>query len=123
MGLYDRLVFEDGFDLEFPGLATDPTTVTWQTKSIHRPMMDRYKVTSEGRLYKELAHYEVTSGESDDDSVREILPRRRRVHRGWTDVDYHGIVEFHTSLEGCYVSYEARFTEGTLVELTRNTVG
>lgn len=56
MGMFDRLTFEDGLEIEFPDIGTDPMQVSWQTKSIarHQSVLDNYKVTGEGRLFKGL---------------------------------------------------------------------
>ena len=73
---------------------------------------------------------------------------RKKIHKGWSDTEYHGIFEFHRTIDGdychfsrelldiierCdttessgsrwkphYVSLDAKFTDGQLVEITRN---
>lgn len=45
---------------------------------------------------------------------------RRKVHQGWSDTEYHGTFEFHGTIDGGYVSLEAKFTDGQLVDITRN---
>lgn len=130
MGLYDRLIFEDGLDVEFPDIDADPFDITWQTKSIarHHPMMENYKVTADGRLFKEDAEYEHVPEEERpryneeiggfESPLDEMVGSRRKIHHGWSDMDYHGIFKFHTTINGDYIGFEAKFTDGHLVELT-----
>jgi len=132
MGLFDRLTFEDGLDVEFPDIGVDPFEVTWQTKSIarHEPMMENYKITANGRLFKEEAEYEHVPeeerpGYNEETSGFENEFERRggsrtKIHQGWSDTGYHGIFEFHRTIDGDYVSFDAKFTDGRLVEITRN---
>ncbi|WP_248898200.1 hypothetical protein [Haloplanus halobius] len=45
---------------------------------------------------------------------------RKKTHQGWSDTEYHGIFEFRRTIDGDYVSLDATFTDGQLVEITRN---
>lgn len=131
MGLFDRLTFEDGLAVAFPDIDADPLDVTWQTKSISRrqPMMENYRVTSEGRLLREIAEYEPVPEEERpgydealegfESEVDRMFGSIRKVHRDWTDTSYHGTFEFHSTIDEEYVSLEATFTDGHLVEITR----
>lgn len=132
MGLFDNVTFEDSLDVEFPEIGADPFDITWQTKSItrHQPMMEDYKVTAEGRLLKEEYEYEHVPEEERpgyDEEIggfeKEFERGRgsiRKIHLGWSDMDYHGIFEFHRSINDDYVSLEAKFTDGQLVAITRS---
>ncbi|MFC6787125.1 hypothetical protein ACFQFH_14950 [Halobaculum halobium] len=132
MGAFDRLRFEDGLAIEFPGIGADPFEITWQKKSItrHNPLMENYKITNAGRLFKEDTDYEHVPEEErphyDEDAGGFESPLMRaagslqKVHHGWSDTDYHGIFEFHRTVDGDYVSLEAKFTDGRLVEITRS---
>jgi len=132
MGVYDRLTFEDGLDVEFPDIEADPFEITWQTKSIARqhPMLDKYKVTAEGRLFKtdleskrvpeeERPGYDEEIGGFENEFGKG-RGSRKRVVKGWTDTEYHGTFEFHTTIDGDYVSLEAKFTDGQLVAISHN---
>jgi len=132
MGLFDRLTFEDGLDVAFPDIGADPFEITWQTKSLtrHQPMLENYKITSAGRLLKEDAEYghvpeeerpgynEETGGFGTE--VERARGSMRKIHHGWSDTAYHGTFEFHRSIDGDYVSLDAKFTDGQLVEISRN---
>lgn len=84
MGLFDRLTFEDDLDVEVPDIGADPFEITWQTKSItrHQPMMENYKVTAEGRLFKEEAEYEHVPEEERPGYNEEIGGFENEVERG-----------------------------------------
>ena len=132
MGLFDRLTFEDGLDVAFPDIGADPFEITWQTKSLtrHQPMLENYKITSAGRLLKEDAEYghvpeeerprynEETGGFGTE--IERARGSMRKIHHGWSDTAYHGTFEFHRSIDGDYVSLDAKFTDGQLVEISRN---
>lgn len=132
MGMFDRLTFEDGLEVDFPDIGTDPSEITWQTKSIarHQPMLENYKVTAEGRLFKEEIDYEHVPEEDrpyyDEETqefespLMELAGSRRKVHQGWSDTEYHRIFEFHKTIDGDYVSLEAKFTDGQLIDITPN---
>lgn len=132
MGLFDNVTFEDGLDVEFPDIGAEPFDITWQTKSIarHQPMMEDYKVTAEGRLLKEEAEYEHVPEEERPGYDEEIggfenefergWGSIRKIHLGWSDTGYHGIFEFHETIDDDYVSLEAKFTDGQLVAITRS---
>lgn len=132
MGLFDRITFEDGLDVEFPDIGTDPYEVMWQTKSIarHEPTVENYKITAKGRLFKEKAEYEHVPEEERPGYNEEIggfknefergRGSRKKIHQGWSDTEYHGTFEFHTTIDGDYISLEAKFTDGQLVKITRN---
>lgn len=131
MGLYDVVTFEAGIDVKFPAIDIDPYTVSWQTKSIARghPMMDTYRVTDEGRLLREDAEYESVPEEERprydpeegfESEFERMIGSLQKVHQEWSDTEYHGTFEFHRTIDDAYVSLEAKFTDGKLVEITRN---
>jgi hypothetical protein len=121
MGLFDRIELPAGLSL--PGFDGDPSTIEWQTKSIGRPLMRQFRLTEDGRLLQEETHGETVpeeerpyygTGKWDELVFRGSI---RTVHDGWTERRYHGIVEFHATLEGEVTRYEARFTDGRLTAL------
>jgi len=132
MGLFDRLTFEDGLAVTFPDIGADPFEVTWQTKSLARgqPLMEHYKITADGRLLKEDAEYEHVPEEERprydeeidgfEDEFERLAGSWRKRHQGWSDTEYHGVFEFHKTIDDEYVSLDAKFTDGRLVTITRN---
>lgn len=130
MGMYDTVVFEDGIDVEFPPLDTDPTTLEWQTKTFPRPFLREHKVTSDKRLLREDVEYEAVPEEERPGYDEELGGFEKDFHKawgmmnkvthGWNDTEHHGIVEIHTSIEDELVSLDLKFTDGRLVEITQN---
>lgn len=132
MGLYNRVTFDDGLDIDFPEVNADPFEITWQSKSITRghPMMENFKVTAAGRLFNQDAEYERVPKEERPRYDAEIggfesemdrgVGSLRKVTQGWKDTEYHGTFEFHRTIDDEYVSLEAKFTDGALVGITRN---
>lgn len=121
MGLFDRI--ELPADLSLPDLDADPSTIEWQTKTIGRPVMRRFRLTRDGRLLQEETHSETIPEEerpyygTDKWEEFHFVGSIRTVHEGWTERRYHGLVEFHASLDERFASYEARFTDGRLTAL------
>jgi hypothetical protein len=110
MGLYDHVRIENGLKIDLPEFDGDPTGVDWQTKTFRQPRMNVYTITMDRRLFKEKAYYENVPeperpeyddelGGFEEDWYRAI-GSIRKVHEGWTDTDYHGILEFHHHIDG-----------------------
>lgn len=124
MGIYDRVEFDKDLDAEFPGFNRDPSEIVWQTKTLQKhPLLETFHVSDRGRLLKEEVKYEEVPREERESS--EVLPdldlpKRRKVHQGWSDVGYHGAFDFHSIVDDEYTSFEAKFTGGDLVEITRS---
>lgn len=120
--MYDRVKIEDDiedFDIEHDGVDG------WQTKTIQkRPLLEVYKI-EDGRLYKEEYHHEKVPKEERPygDSDKEFLQMcgmLSKVHEGWEDTEYHGIVEIHSIVNEEYISYDLKFTDGKLVNISEN---
>ena len=50
----------------------------------------------------------------------EMAGSTRKIHYRWSDTEYHGIFELHRTIDGDYGSLDAKFTDGQLIEITRN---
>ena len=116
MGIYDRIEFDEDLDTELPGFEGTPSEIVWQTKSLKEPLLETYRVSEDGRLLKEEVEYEeIEDEERETPGDLPNLPKRRKVHLDWSDVEYHGIFEFHRTVDDEYRSFEAKFTDGKLV--------
>ena len=114
MGLYDRVHVYESIDLpEFDG---DRTGVKWQTKDFGRTMTD-YVIRADGRLYKADREYE--KHETDEDEFAPFT--LEQVDEKWVDMGYHGIFRFYRSVDDEWVEFEAKFTDGELVQITRES--
>lgn len=101
MGMFDDVICE----AKLPdGFVSDNG---YQTKDFEC-VLATFKITAEGRLVRR----EYEWSESDDAPLG-----IRREQRGWKDVNYHGFLNFYTSgLDGWH-EYDAKFTDGQLVEI------
>lgn len=123
MGLYDELRVE----VDLPN-SPDEENIIWQTKSISRPAMLTYKITENGRLKERHIEREKVGTEEFEFSEHENLeiPQYEVTEEWWTDVEFHGSFEFHTSFgeydtdEYEWYSYEAWFNNGDLETIIEN---
>lgn len=132
MGLYDEITLEKGLDVDFPALDGDLFDITWQTKSIarHHPLREMYRVTASGRLLKQDVEWNVVPEEERpgydealggfEKDFEKAFGMLDRDSKEWEDTEYHGIFEFHSTIDGTYLSFEAKFTDGKLVDISRN---
>lgn len=127
MGLYDIVELSD--ERELPGFDGDPSNVEWQTKTFRPCTRTKFRITAEGELLEENWHYETrpqearpsTDGDSDAERrLHEAFGVRERVHDCWQQRQYHGIFEFHASVDDSLLRYEAKFTDGQLMEIRRS---
>lgn len=118
MGLLDTV--ELPAELPLPEIEVNPATIEWQTKTIDRPTMGRFRLTPDGRLFREETHCEeVPDAErpyygTDEWEDLSFVGSIRRVHDGWTERRYHGTFEIHASLDERFARYVLRFTHGRL---------
>lgn len=83
-------------------------------------MLDNYKITAEGRLFREDVEYEHVPEEERpgydegigefESEIERVRGSVRKIHHGWSDTEYHGTFEFHRTIDDDYVSLEAKFT-------------
>lgn len=88
-------------------------TGTWcQTKSL-ASCMERFTITTEGRLVRHRYRSELIGEREIRPGI--IMPKYRSIPVGDTDLEYHGDIRFYGSLaDGPLVDYVARFTHGAL---------
>ena len=119
MGMYDTLNVED--DIDLPGFPINETR-SFQTKDLDCSM-DLLKITSQGRLVRENRRYETVPEEerpyaSHPEEWMRSFGSVRLVRLGWQDTNYHGKIIFYTSVgKGDWYEYEAKFTDGNLVDI------
>ena len=115
MGMFDNV----RVDHPIAGIR-DPSSIEWQTKDFLDPMMDVYKITRDGRLLEELVHTEDRSDpNAEPGTLASLLGCMTRVHDGWRDMDFHGVLHFHGLLDDELVEVTAKFTDGNLVRIGR----
>jgi len=102
MGLFDTVICE----YPLPDGRED-NGGHFQTKDMDC-YMGAYKITADGRLLEQESRW------VDDESLPLGL---RREDRGWNEIPFHGFLSFYTSDDGVWREYNAKFTDGRLVEI------
>jgi len=140
MGLFDYIELDE--EIELPEFSGDPQDLDWQSKSIGRPVMITYKITSDGRLLEKKTEDRKLTDEEIQEKAEEngyesweaweeseggfgpLESWKYTVDKEyWEDYNMHGSFEFHASgkrvddYDDIYWSYEARFTNGDLDEI------
>lgn len=119
MGMFDYVVPECELPDEAGRLVRE-----WQTKDFDAPFMDTYRITAEGRLMEEVYHIEDRSDKNaPEGSVMRLLGIMTKVHEGWRDANFHGVLNFYGSTshdwKGEWIEYNATFTHGALEKIER----
>jgi hypothetical protein len=139
MGLFDYIECEH----PLPGLP-DPKSVQFQTKDTDEQHLCTYKITPEGRLlYRKVTRTEDRSPkDAPPGSLMSLCGCATPVEWEWVDTNYHGILNFYGNKntgeirvislqpetfgqdlnhpeETEWFEYDAKFTDGQLVEVKR----
>lgn len=94
----------------------------YQTKSFD-PSLDRYTITSDGRLLRTEYDLAVVP---EEDRAHAWSPPFRRENKREVEVPFHGLIRFYGFASGRpligydqddWIEYEAKFTDGRLVEI------
>lgn len=133
MGLFDTVIIDS--EVALPEFTGDRNAIEWQTKTIDRPVMRTFRITSDGRLLRKERSYRDLTPEERSEKARERgfesweaweaaetpdpLPMWDRTveEEWWVDHGRHGSFEFHASTAEWRYSYEARFTDGELDDI------
>jgi hypothetical protein len=117
MGLFDKIELE----LPLPDNKNPADFRELQTKDISEPCMTLYRITKEGRLIEEKFSLEYVGDYSPSWAKKKNIkvPRYQRTNVRWVDTEYHGKFIFYgyDENEKKLYNYEAKFTDGNLVEL------
>jgi hypothetical protein len=94
----------------------------WQTKNFDRELTEVY-LTNEGDIKINRWELETVPKEErpfpNETGFREIFGSLRRANERLESVTYHGIVNFYTHVEGSWIEFNAKFTDGKLVSIER----
>lgn len=130
MGMYDNII------CEYPLPIKKIQKEVFQTKDF-KNVLDVYKITKKGRLLRENCKHEIVPEaerpyygrpEWDNSKLAQLMGSIKRIGLDWEDIDFHGIIEFHTILRNVndpdqYITYTAKFTDGTLDTITEDIKG
>lgn len=112
MGLFDTVYIEVELPDGYKGKE-------FQTKDLDC-LLDEIKITADGKLMR--LHYDLVK--SDQTSGKREWPIFKRENEEWRplilrDRPFHGIMEFYTREKDIWYEYEAKFTDGQLVEIIK----
>jgi hypothetical protein len=109
MGLFDDITCEK----ELPGLTEK---LSFQTKDLDC-MMGSYTITAEGRL---IEHAFGLESRTPEEKAVSLIPLFNRVELGDVDTNYHGWLNFYgDDSKGQWHEFNAKFTDGVMVEVVR----
>jgi hypothetical protein len=123
MGMFDYLFIDTNMlpvsDEEKIIIGDEPG---WQTKDFENVMTEIY-ITNEGELKINQWEYEVVPKEErphpDDDGLSGLVGSLRRSNENLETIPHHGYVNFYTSISKKWYEFNAKFTDGKLVEIKR----
>jgi hypothetical protein len=123
MGMFDYLFIDTNMlpisDEEKIIIGDEPG---WQTKDFENIMTEIY-ITNDGELKINQWEYEVVPKEerphSDDDGLSGLVGSLRRSNENLETIPHHGYVNFYTSISKKWYEFNAKFTDGKLVEIKR----
>ena len=111
MGMFDDITCY----YPLPDGRTDLNPDGFQSKSLDC-CLDRYVITREGRLILRAYDLEVIP---DEEREKTWSPIFRRVNERDEVLPYHGLIRFYQCGPDGWGEYEAKFTDGLLVSITR----
>ena len=123
MGMFDYLFIDTNMlpvsDEEKIIIGDEPG---WQTKDFENIMTEIY-ITNDGELKINQWEYEVVPKEErphpDDDVLSGLVGSLRRSNENLETIPHHGYVNFYTSISKKWYEFNAKFTDGKLVEIKR----
>lgn len=116
MGLFDTII------CEYPLPESDYLQQKdFQTKSLGSTLTE-FKITPEGRLFREVTEQqEIPKDERRPSDNLWGAPTHKTVRIGWVDHNYHGDMNFYTTIDDkddsskrWWIEFQARFTWGQL---------
>lgn len=118
MGMYDYV----RCDAPLPdGKPTPPDL--FQTKDFPAPQLEHYTITAAGRLIAHRVRYEeVPKAERpypDADGLRGLVGSIKAVPVKDEDLNWHGWLNFYGGSQRRWREFNAKFTEGQLVEIVQ----
>jgi hypothetical protein len=123
MGMFDYLFIDTNMlpisDEEKIIIGDEPG---WQTKDFDNVMTEIY-ITNDGELKINQWEYEVVPKEErphpDDDGIAGMVGSLRRSNESLETIPHHGYVRFYDSINREWYEFNAKFTDGKLVEIKR----
>lgn len=123
MGMFDQI------KCNYP-LPNTPSVIqndTFQTKDFYNAM-DDYVITSEGRLLHKKYNWEIVpekerpyygKSEWNKNPLFQMIGSLKRTDEEVVDIEFHGILNMYTHVNGMWYEYNIKFTDGNVVEIKR----
>ena len=123
MGMFDYLFIDTNMlpisDEEKIIIGDEPG---WQTKDFDNVMTEIY-ITNDGELKINQWEYEDVPKEErphpDDDGIKGLFGSVRRSNESLETIPHHGYARFYSSINREWYEFNAKFTDGKLVEIKR----
>jgi hypothetical protein len=123
MGMFDYLFIDTNMlpisDEEKIIIGDEPG---WQTKDFDNVMTEIY-ITNDGELKINQWEYEDVPKEErphpNDDGIKGLFGSVRRSNESLETIPHHGYVRFYSSINREWYEFNAKFTDGKLVEIKR----
>lgn len=121
MGMFDEI------KCEYPLPDEEMQNETFQTKDFHNAM-DHYTITKEGRLIWHKTRYEEVPEKErkyhgtpkwEENPIYQLMGSMRSIPVANIDVQHHGVIRFYTSKVDGWFEYEAKFTDGQVIDIKR----
>lgn len=121
MGMYDHI------KCEYPLPDKEVQKETFQTKDFDNVMED-YTITTSGVLIRHKTIWEPVPEEErpyygkpewNESPFFQIAGSIKTIPIGDEEIPYHGMVQFYTIYNGTFYEYQAKFTDGLVVEIKR----
>lgn len=120
MGMYDNLKINSNklplSDSEKISIGDNPD---WQTKDFEC-ILSTAEITDEGRLRFLTLKY---GWDKDAESAMSKLTGKKGAlitkDEKWIDIQHHGYINFYSTINDIWYEFNAKFTDGILVEITR----
>jgi hypothetical protein len=118
MGMFDYVIVET----DYPKKGFWDGKDWFQTKDFDN-IMGKLTITKDGRLVRELVHYEKVPEEErpyfndpdfKENVIKQFYGSMKTIVDGMEDLNFHGTFRFYNYHEGNWAEYEAKFTDGTL---------
>jgi hypothetical protein len=115
MGMFDYVICE----MALPQQPRPPRTRLFQTKDTTPQFLERFTITTNGRLIHHRVHYQQVPLSERPYAATPVIGSIRAIPAGVVDTNFHGMLEFHAydSESREYWSYGAKFTAGQCVEI------
>ena len=100
-----------------------PDNNVWQTKSFDNDMSEYY-ITDDGGINQNIFQYESVPKEErpypNDNGILGLAGSIRKIDEKIVPIEYHGIVKFYSNVDKEWFEFEAKFTDGKLINIKRN---